>query len=106
MSSCRHASSPVRASAFLAVAFLGASCTGSIGGDSPAGPGTGKGGSSNGGSGAWGGNGGGGGPDIGPPPASFCTNVDPGPSPLRLMTRVEYANTIRDLMGGMASVTM
>src|SRR5688572_26145851 len=28
-----------------------------------------------------------------------CTSVSPGPSPLRRLTRAEYANTIRDLLG-------
>jgi hypothetical protein len=34
-----------------------------------------------------------------PPPAAGCKR-DPGPSPLRLLTRTEYLNTVRDLFGG------
>src|SRR4029453_1874676 len=28
-----------------------------------------------------------------------CKNLDPGPSPLRLLTKTEYTNTVRDLLG-------
>jgi hypothetical protein len=31
-----------------------------------------------------------------------CKNIDPGPSPLRLLNRVEYDNTVRDLLGDIA----
>ena len=34
-----------------------------------------------------------------PPRASSC-KLDPGPSPLRLLTKTEYLNTVRDLFGG------
>ncbi len=32
-------------------------------------------------------------------PAPTCSTVDPGPSPLRRLTRVEYDNTVRTLLG-------
>jgi hypothetical protein len=31
--------------------------------------------------------------------AAACKTIDPGPSPLRRMTRTEYDNTVRDLLG-------
>jgi hypothetical protein len=104
---CRPRSS-VGTRAILLITLAGASCTGSISGESPGGgsstPGgggsmnMGSSGPPNGGAGS----GGGGTTDHGPPPASLCQNVDPGASPMRLLTRLEYANTIKDLMGGMA----
>ncbi|HXU80071.1 MAG TPA: DUF1592 domain-containing protein [Polyangia bacterium] len=99
---------PLVARATLVLALAATSCTGSISGDTP-GPNGNRGGGSN-NTGASSGNRGGagsGGTDHGPPPASLCgQNIDPGPSPMRLLTRVEYANTIKDLMGGMAGVAM
>src|SRR4051812_5433913 len=98
--------SPLAARASLALALAAMSCTGSINGDVPGSSGNGRGGSMNTGASGGGtkGGGGSGGTDHGPPPSSLCgQNIDPGPSPMRLLTRVEYANTIKDLMGGMAS---
>ena len=60
-----------------------ASATGSAPGSSTPGPGpAGPGASSN-----------------GAGPGSSCSLVDPGPSPLRRLTRVEYDNTVRALLG-------
>jgi hypothetical protein len=99
----RAPSPRIGATGFLAVALAGASCTGTINGD-----GRGAGGSptTHGGSTGAGGGTGGTGVDHPPPPASLCQSIDPGPSPLRLLTRVEYVNTVRDLFGGMANVTI
>jgi hypothetical protein len=42
--------------------------------------------------------------DVGPPPPSSCTGrLDPGSAPIRRMTRFEYNNTIRDLLGDTTS---
>ena len=95
-----------KAGAGVATALFLASCTGNIVGKDGAGsssntPGSGSGG------GASPGSGGGVGPGpagpgpgpAGPSGASGCTTVDPGPSPLRRLTRVEYDNTVRDLLG-------
>jgi hypothetical protein len=99
---------------FLALSLVGAACTGSISGDPrPGGNGTsGTGGTGvttgggHGGSNPTGGAGGGVDTRI-PPPRSLCgPDVDPGRSPMRLLTRVEYVNTVRDLFGGMAPVTL
>jgi hypothetical protein len=81
----------------LAVALLAAACTGSIppglsdpgaaGGSSPTTPGRGTPGV----------------PGVAPipePPRAAGCKLDPGPSPLRLLTRTEYLNTVRDLFGG------
>jgi hypothetical protein len=35
----------------------------------------------------------------GPTPGALCTTTDPSPSPLRRLTRLEYNNTVRDLLG-------
>lgn len=44
--------------------------------------------------------GGGGDPPAGQPAAApVCTTLDPGASPIRRMTRFEYNNTVRDLLG-------
>jgi hypothetical protein len=87
-------------------------CTGGIGDgpSSPSAPGKpdspqGNGGGSN---PAPGNNGGGPDPSNNPPPApgnvpsasgSACSSPQPGPSPLRRLTRAEYDNTVRDLLG-------
>jgi hypothetical protein len=86
----------------LAISLLGVACTGSISGDSSGRPPdrrTGTGGSGS--SGGSGGSGGTGGVDepLPPPPGGIC---DTGPSPIRLLTNAEYANTIRDLFGSIA----
>lgn len=43
--------------------------------------------------------------DPAPAPAqsNACLSVDPGPSPIRRMTRFEYNNTVRDLLGDTTS---
>jgi hypothetical protein len=101
---------PLITRATLVLTLGAVACTGSINGDAPGPNGTRGGGTMNtgaSGGGTKGGAGNGGTVDHGPPPASLCgQNVDPGPSPMRLLTRVEYANTIKDLMGGMASIAM
>jgi hypothetical protein len=38
-------------------------------------------------------------PPIGQAQAPVCALVEPGPSPIRRMTRFEYNNTVRDLLG-------
>ncbi len=38
------------------------------------------------------------------PSTGACMNLDPGPSPLRLLTRTEYGNTVRDLFGNPPNV--
>jgi hypothetical protein len=40
-------------------------------------------------------------PEPAAPPVQSgeCLTVDPGPSPIRRMTRFEYNNTVRDLLG-------
>jgi hypothetical protein len=43
-----------------------------------------------------------GGPGVGP--GSSCAVADPGPSPLRRLTRIEYDNTVKMLFGTSASV--
>jgi hypothetical protein len=78
-------------------------CTGSI--DHGSGPGS-AGGS--GGPGGPGNNGGGGQnplPPLGPDPmgTGACKTVSPGPSPLRRLSRAEYANTVVDLFGDQAA---
>src|SRR5687767_13561658 len=102
---------PFRSSArsILVVTMLAASCTGSINGDNTnGGSGTKPGNMNTGSDPSKGGNTGMPRTDKDPPPPdSLCgTNIDPGPSPMRLLTRVEYGNTIKDLMGGMASIAM
>src|SRR4051812_7135900 len=93
----------IRVTGLVAVTLLGASCTGTVS-DTPGGSGP-------------------GGPNVtgvpGNPPApgsapavtaglppsartGACKSIDPGPSPVRLLTRVEYDNTVRDLLGDMA----
>src|SRR5688500_12027589 len=32
-------------------------------------------------------------------PAAGCDRVEPGPAPVRRLTRIEYDNTVRDLLG-------
>jgi hypothetical protein len=92
------------------ITLLAASCTGSITGENTSGgSGNNKPGNMNPGNMDPKGTGGSGMPRTDkdpPPPASLCQTIDPGPSPMRLLTRVEYANTIKDLMGGMASIAM
>src|SRR4051794_12536783 len=88
--------------ALLAFPLLALACTGNVGdGTSPGQPA----------GGASGPGGPGGGPGAGPavtaglPPSArtgACKGIDPGPSPLRLPTRIEYDNTVRDLLGDMA----
>jgi hypothetical protein len=114
---------PLGARALLAVSLFGAACTGSISGDSSRGsspsdePGQvnhppGAGGTSVTGSGGTPGSE----PDLPAVPlpvdrpaakSSFpaCKTLDPGASPLRLMTRVEYDNTVMDLLGDMNHVS-
>jgi hypothetical protein len=96
-------SSFIRVTGLVAVTWFGASCTGTVS-DTPGGSGP-------------------GGPNVtgvpgnppapgsappvtaGLPPAArtgSCKSIDPGPSPVRLLTRVEYDNTVRDLLGDMA----
>src|SRR5437867_1332963 len=100
----RSPASSLGTRAVLVCALAAASCTGSINGDPSGSPSAGGGGSQNGGSGT--NRGGMGGVDHPPPPpASLCQNVDPGPSPMRLLTRVEYTNTVRDLFGPMIAGT-
>jgi len=53
-----------------------AACTGNIGDRQPGGAG-----------------------NIGEDPSALCTSKQPGESPIRRMTRVEYDNTVRDLLG-------
>ena len=118
-----------RAISLIFSTALGATaCTGSIGDGSPGQPGPGGPGANPGagtpgpgggpapgpgggaapgpgggaGPGPGGGAGPGGSPGPGVPPGdrpASCKMVDPGPTPLRLMTRVEYDNTVRDLLG-------
>jgi hypothetical protein len=109
MSSSARLTPLIRAT--LALSMAAVSCTGTINGDTPGSngtrPGPGKGNTGSTGGGSSNGGAGSGGTDHGPPPASLCgQNIDPGPSPMRLLTRVEYANTVRDLMGGMASMPL
>jgi hypothetical protein len=95
----------------VAVALaLAAGCSGSIGGSgsssnaptrpgetTPGGaPSTGGSSPSTGGTTTPGGSSGGGVPSAS---GAACNNVVPGPSPLRRLTRAEYANTVRDLFG-------
>jgi len=40
-----------------------------------------------------------GGDETGGEPTADCSQITPGPSPVRRMTRVEYDNTVRDLLG-------
>jgi hypothetical protein len=106
MPSCSSATSFLTR-AVLCSALAAAACTGSINGDPPRGGGSDtRGGGASTGSSGGGGGGSGGNEHLPPPPASLCQNVDPGPSPMRLLTRVEYMNTIRDLLGAPASVAM
>jgi hypothetical protein len=98
--------------ALVLASLFGMACTGSVGSN---GGGSGPGGGSNtpGGSNPGGGNPGGG-PGggsqtptpmtpVAPPDRTnatgSCKNLDPGSSPLRLLTKREYANTVRDLLG-------
>ena len=89
----------------FALSLAAAACTGTVDGSGNRGPGNGT-GSNNNQSGS-GQTGGGGINDPKPlppetlPPAGTgaCAKFDPGESPLRLMTRVEYDNTVRDLLG-------
>jgi hypothetical protein len=94
---------PLAARALLVASLLGAACNGSVG-SSPD-----RNGNSDPGTGSTGGNGqtnpgamnqpplppG----ALPPPGTGACAKFDPGESPLRLMTRVEYDNTVRDLLG-------
>ena len=88
-----------RSGLIVAVTALGLGCTGGIDG-SPARPGapSGPGGPS-----APGGmSSPGGGPAANPPPlggGSGCKTLDPGPSPMRRLTNLEYVNTVTDLFG-------
>ncbi len=89
----RRPSSHAAKSFWLASALAGLACSGSISPGSPTEPG----GSSNPGRnppGTPGAN-----PIPLPPRAASCA-LDPGPSPLRLLTKTEYLNTVRDLFGG------
>jgi len=102
----RQASLPTLA---LALALGAAGCTGQVlPGDSNAGSGASGSGSQPGGSGSSGSNSGSGNnvPDpLGPSPegpdrsAEACKAVNPGPTLLRRLTRAEYDNTVRDLVG-------
>jgi hypothetical protein len=79
---------------FSALLVLAVACTGTI-------PGGGPGGGDKEGP-AGGGGKGGPLPPLGDPPAgaaSACKQVDPGPSPLRRLSRAEYVNTVSDLFG-------
>ena len=101
----------VRAPAAAALAALVlAGCNGSIGGSDGTGPGGGPstGGPAQPGGGPSGpgspgpgpigpGPGTGSGPNTGP--TSSCSTIDPGPSPLRRLTRIEYDNTVQMLLG-------
>src|SRR4051812_29943237 len=77
------------------------SCTGSIDGSKPPGtgpnPGTGPGPTPPGSLPPLGTN-----PTV--PPGSAACKVNPGPSPLRRLTRSEYDNTVRDLLGDTSHV--
>jgi hypothetical protein len=95
--------------------LFGVSCTGTVGdGGDPGRPGSGSpggpstGGGNPGGPSTGGGNPGGGNQQPVPPPerpsSGACKDLDPGPSPLRLLTRTEYGNTVRDLLGNPPSV--
>jgi Protein of unknown function (DUF1592)/Protein of unknown function (DUF1588)/Protein of unknown function (DUF1595)/Protein of unknown function (DUF1587)/Protein of unknown function (DUF1585) len=100
----------VRAPAVALAALILAGCNGSIGGDGtgtsggpavggpsqPGGPG-GPGGPGSPGPGPVGPGPGGSGPGAGP--TSSCSTIDPGPSPLRRLTRIEYDNTVQMLLG-------
>jgi hypothetical protein len=93
-----------RASLLIALTLVGASCSGTVAdpttrGDNPTPPGPGGGP----GSGPTGGGGPGAAPvTAGLPPSArtgACKTIDPGPSPMRLLTRIEYGNTVADLLG-------
>src|SRR4051812_25686256 len=78
-------------------AFLGLGCTGSIEGGPPGAQGTtttptGNGGSNNNSNGTGGGS-------LGTDAPATCGANQLGPSPLHRLTRLEYDNTIRDLVG-------
>jgi hypothetical protein len=79
---------------FLASLALAGACSGNIA-TSP--PGSGTGGSTVGGTGGAGGAL----PPLGPDPMGVgaCKVINPGPSPLRRLSRAEYANTVADLFG-------
>jgi hypothetical protein len=86
------ANAPTNPLVLLSCLSIAAACSGSIGpgqsgerGGSGANPGRTPGNMSN--------------PIPEPPRASSC-KLDPGPSPLRLLTKTEYLNTVRDLFGG------
>jgi hypothetical protein len=107
---------PAAARALLLVAPLALACTGSVGDGAPGTrPGTGSpsspstgGPSTGGGNPSTGGGNGGGTTTPVPPPerpgTGACKTLDPGPSPLRLLTRNEYASTVRDLFGNPPAV--
>ena len=94
-------------------ALLAAACTGAIDGKGkaagpgshPGGPGPSTGPSNGPGSSSSGPGASGPGPaGPGAGPGSACNPIDPGPSPLRRLTRVEYDATVRSLLGTAANV--
>ena len=96
--------------ALVSLSLLGLGCTGSVADGGGRGPGpdkpgiTGGNGSGNTGNGGGGSNQGGGAPPPSPtmvPPTALPSDdaTVPGPAPLRRLTRLEYQNTIRDLLG-------
>jgi len=104
----RQGSTAARLSAAaLALALTGAGCMGVVTSNESSSSGSSPGsGAMSGGSGSGSGSGGGNVPDpLGPSPegpdrsAEACKTVNPGPTLLRRLTRAEYDNTVRDLIG-------